>query len=58
MSRMKDFLIGRIERLCAQSGYEFEFLMNLFYDYCDECAEAGEALDWNHFRRVTLERDW
>ena len=35
MSRMKDFLIGRIERLCAQSGYEFEFLMNLFYDYCD-----------------------
>lgn len=58
MGKVKDFLIGQIEALSAESGYDFDFLMELFFAYCDECAEAGDALDWGHFRRVSLERDW
>lgn len=52
MSAMKDFLIGKIEALCAKTGYDFDYLMDLWF----ECAEEG--CSWEFFRDVTLERDW
>ena len=58
MARVKDMLIGMIEDLSAQSGYDEEWLMERWVDHCHECAEDGEPVDWDYFAGVTLERDW
>ncbi len=58
MGRMKDLLIGQIEKLCRATGYDFEFLMDMWFTYTDECLEDGGKISWDYFRTVTLERDW
>ena len=58
MSRMKDWLTDQIEKLSAVSSYSFEFLMEQFWAYQEECAEDDVEFDWAFFRAVTLERDW
>ena len=52
MGMMKNFLIECIEELSRQTGYDFDFLMNVWL----ECMEDGN--DWEFFKGVTLERDW
>lgn len=58
MARVKDLLTEKIDDLCALSGYPFEFLMEMWYTYVDECIEDDEPIDWSYFRQVTLEQDW
>lgn len=58
MARMKDMLICEIELLARMSGYDVEELMDIYFQYVDECREAGEPLDWGFFIGVTMERDW
>lgn len=52
MSKMKDILIEKIEKLSKITGYDFDFLMEIWF----ECCEDGN--DWSFFEGVTLERDW
>lgn len=52
MSCIKNYLFDCIENLSKQTGYSFEFLMDVWI----ECMEDGA--DWDFFVAVTLERDW
>lgn len=58
MGRVKDMLIGMIEELSAKSGYDEEWLMDRWFDYCDECRSDGETADWDYFAGVTIAHDW
>lgn len=58
MARMKDMLICEIELLARMSGYDVEELMDIYFQYVDECQEAGESCNWDYFIGVTMERDW
>jgi hypothetical protein len=51
-------LICEIELLARMSGYDVEELMDIYFQYVDECQEAGEPCNWDYFIGVTMERDW
>lgn len=56
MARVKDMLIERIEELSDESGYDFEELMELWFDYCDECQDDGKETSWEYFAAMTTKR--
>lgn len=58
MGRVKDMLIEDIEKLSARSRYDEEWLMDRWFDYCDECQADGETADWDYFAGVTMDHDW
>lgn len=58
MARMKDMLAREIELLARMSGYDSEELMDIYFQYVDECQEAGEPRNWDYFIGVTMDRDW
>nr|DAF58355.1 MAG TPA: hypothetical protein [Myoviridae sp. ct6eX13] len=58
MERMKAMLFRAIELLARMSGYDSEELMDIYFQYVDECQEAGEPCNWDYFVDVTMERDW
>lgn len=43
---------GIISRLCENSGYDYDFLVDRYNEVMDEDG------DWDHFVAVTMERDW
>ena len=59
MAKMKDMLIGTIENLAKETGYDFEDLMELFFTALDE-ADDDEPFDqfMEDFAEITRERDW
>lgn len=58
MSMVKRCLEDRICKLAEASGYDDEELMDLWFDYVDECHKDGESVDWDYFAGVTMEHDW
>lgn len=58
MSAMKNYLNEQIEELAQKTGYSEEFLMDMWFKYTSECIEADDPVDWEHFKGVTLDRDW
>lgn len=58
MGRVKEILYDRIYRLAEASGYDEENLMELWFDYVEECYSDGDSPSWAYFRDVTMERDW
>ena len=51
MGKMKDVLIGEIERLSKETGYSFEFLMDTWF-------QVDTDMDWPDFVDATLDREW
>lgn len=55
MAKMKDMLIGTIENLAKETGYDFEDLMDKYFDTVMD-PEGETTLD--DFIQITRERDW
>lgn len=51
MSAMKDYLMGKVEKLSAETGYSEEFLMDTWFERCGE-------MDWEQFQAAALRREW
>lgn len=51
MSAMKDYLMGEIEKLSAETGYSEEFLMDTWF-------QRDVGMDWPDFVDATLDRQW
>lgn len=52
MAALKDYLIGEIENLERQTGYDFDFLMDTWNSV------SSEGTDFDEFKQITLELDW
>lgn len=50
MAAIKRYLDDKINDLARRSGYDSEFLWEMWLQ-----VEDG---DWNYFQAVTMERDW
>lgn len=55
MAKMKDLLIGTIENLENETGYDFEYLMN---KYLDTVMDPDSSIAMDDFIKITRERDW
>lgn len=51
MGQMKK-LYYALKELSERTGYSVDFLLNIWH----ECLE--DEVSWEHFKAVTLERDW
>lgn len=58
MSAIKCELEDRIMELAEEGGYDFDDLMEQYWDYVRECRKDGEPIDWDYFAGVTKEQDW
>lgn len=47
-----------IEGLSERSGYEPDFLYEMWENYVDDMFETNDQVDFDYFAGVTLERDW
>lgn len=55
MAKMKDMLIETIENLAKETGYDFEDLMNKYFD---TVMDPDSSITMDDFIQITRERDW
>lgn len=55
MSCMKNLFLKDMYDLADASGYDFDFLMDIYTDMMNDPYDDG---DWDSFVATTLERDW
>lgn len=51
---MKNVFNNIIERLCNETGYSYDFLVDIY----NEIMETDGDVDTEYFIGVTLEKDW
>lgn len=55
MAKMKDMLIGTIEDLAKETGYDFDFLMDKYFE---NVMVPNSEMTMDDFTEITRERDW
>ena len=53
MSKIADYIIGRIDELAKSTGYTFDYLWDIWTEMCED----GDT-DFELFEGITLEHDW